>query len=1010
MNNFYARYKSPILAIAFMILAGGIFSLLKIQSGLFPDITFPKIKIIADNGQQPIDKMMVTVTVPLENAIKKVEELQMVHSTTSRGSCEISAFLNWNTDVDLGKQRIEARINAIKQLLPADVNITVEKMNPSILPIMGFSLEGAGKSPIELRQIAEYTIKPFLSRIQGISDVVVIGGKTKEYHLIIDPVKVSQLGLTPQTIMNVLTQSNIIASNGYVQDYNRLYLSITDASIASKEALENTIISNSPKRIVKVKDVASVEIGEVKEYIKINANGLNVPLIAILKQPKANLLEVVDSVHVQLGELSKLLPAGVVIKPFYNQAEFVGDSISSLRDVLWIGLVLAMFVTVIFLRSVKASSVILLTIPVTLAATVILLYAFGYTLNIMTIGAIAAAIGLIIDDAIVVVEQIHRTHEEHPEANSFDLISKAIRYLFPAMVGSSLSTIVIFLPFALMSGVAGAYFRVLTDTMIITLACSFFVTWICLPAIYVMFSTEKHFIQEQSKEVRQRAWVYYVIEKPVISLSFVAAIIVLSAIVTPKLPSGFLPEMDEGSIVLDYSSPAGTSLEDTDAMLQYVDRVLAATPEVESFSRRTGTQMGFFITEPNRGDYLIQLKKRRDKSTEEVSNEIRKRIEPALPSLRVDFGQVITDMLGDLMSSVQPIDIKIFGDDSHTLHALAEDAASAVEGTPGTADVFNGITIAGPEMAFHPNIAKLSQYQLSPQDFQFQMQTKIEGTRVGSMLEKNRLVDIRMIEQSKQHTVLDLRRTSLFLPDGKTKPIGEFADFSMNAGVAEIERENLQQMVSVTARLNNRDLGSTLAEIRKNISSRLHVPSGYQVVYGGSYAEQQQAFKELLVILLLAVLLVFTVILFLFRKVRVALSIIFIAVLGIGGCVAALFLTGTPLNVGSYTGIIMIIGIIGENAIFTYLQYSESKRTGLKRDDAIAFAISTRLRPKLMTALGAITALFPLALGMGTGAQMHQPLAIAIIGGLILALPLLLVVLPTLLRMIEKEEDAPEFL
>ncbi|HLP16903.1 MAG TPA: efflux RND transporter permease subunit, partial [Bacteroidota bacterium] len=452
MNDFFVKYKSPILAIALIVLMAGGYSLLKIQSGLFPDITFPKIKVIADNGQQPVDKMMVTVTTPLEEAIKKVEDLQMVHSTTTRGSCEISAFLNWDSDVDLGKQRIEARINAIRQALPPDVTITIEKMNPSILAVMGFSLEGDGKSPLELRRIAEFTVKPFLSRVQGISDIAVIGGKTKEYHLILDPVKTSRLGLTPQAIKNALGQSNIMASNGYVQDYQRLYLSITDASIASKEALEGAVISSSPKRTIRVKDVATVEVGEVKEYIKINANGKDVPLIALMKQPTANLLETVDKVEAQLGELRKLLPAGVVIRPYYNQAEFVGASIRSLRDVLWIGLVLAMIVAVVFLRSVKASAVILLTIPVTLAATIAALYVFGYTLNIMTIGAIAAAIGLIIDDAIVVVEQIHRTHEEFPDVHTRELVSKAIRYLFPAMVGSSLSTIVIFLPFALMSG------------------------------------------------------------------------------------------------------------------------------------------------------------------------------------------------------------------------------------------------------------------------------------------------------------------------------------------------------------------------------------------------------------------------------------------------------------------------------------------------------------------------------------------------------------------------------
>ncbi len=1001
MNTFYTKFKSPILVLLLITLFGGIYSLSNIQSGLFPDITFPKIKIIADNGQQPVDKMMVTVTIPLENAIKKVQDLNLIRSTTSRGTCEISAFLNWNTNIDLGKQRIEAQISAIKQNLPPGVNITIEKMNPSILPVMGFSLEGEGRSQIELRQIAEYTIKPFLERINGISDVAVIGGKTKEYHIILDPIKISEIGITPQTISNVLSQSNIISSNGYLKDYNRLYLSITDAAIDSKEELGNTIISNSPKRIVRLKDIAAIEIGELKEYIKINANGKNVPLVAIIKQPNSNLLAVVDSVKSQLTQLNTVLPKGVVLKPFYDQADFVGDSIKSLMDVLWIGLLLAMLVTIIFLRSLKASSVILITIPITLSLTLIIIYALGYTLNIMTIGAIAAAIGLIIDDAIVVVEQIHRTHEENPEASSNELVSKAIKYLFPAMVGSSLSTIVIFLPFALMSGVAGAYFRVLTDTMIVTLVSSFFVTWIGLPVIYLLFSKQKHSIKEKQHEIKNYKWVYYFIKRPIFAFGFIIVLIALTYFLLPKLPSGFLPEMDEGSIVLDYESPPGTSLEETDRMLRYVDQVLKQIPEVESFSRRTGTQMGFFITEPNRGDYLIQLKKKRSKTTAEVSNEIRNKIEPALPSLRVDFGQVITDMLGDLMSSVQPIEIKIFGDDKKTLYKLANEVTTVVQNTPGTADVFNGITIAGPELIFEPNISNLAQYQLSPQDFQFQMQTKIEGTVVSSILEKNRLVDIRMIDGSTEQSIGDIRKTSLFLPDGRLKPIDEFTNFKLTTGVAEIERENIKPMIAVTARLNNRDLGSTLAEIQKNISAKISLPTGYQIIFGGSYAEQQKAFKELLIILFLAVLLVFTVILFLFKRVRIGIAIIFLALLGISGSVVALFLTGTPLNVGSYTGLIMIIGIIGENSIFTYLQFVESKNNGLRKDDAIAYSITARLRPNLMTAFGAITALFPLALGIGTGAQMHQPLAIAIIGGFLLAIPLLLVVFPTILRMIE---------
>jgi len=1001
MNKFYTEFKGPIAALLFFILLGGIYSLTNIQTGLFPDITFPKIKIIAENGQQPVNKMMITVTVPLENAIKKVQNLHLIRSTTSRGSCEISAFLEWNTDVDLGKQRIEAQINSIRQNLPQDIEITVEKMNPSILPVMGFSLEGEGKSQIELRQIAEYTIKPFLSRIPGIAEIAVIGGKTKEYKVVLDPLKMTNLGITPQIVASVLNQSNFITSNGYINDFNRLYLSITNTAVNNKEELENITIKDNDLSSIQLKDIATVEIAEKKEYIKINANGKDVPLIAVIKQPDANLVDLAKEVSSRTAELNSLLPKGVKLVPYYNQADFVNSSIGSLRDVLWIGLFLALIVAFLFLRSLKASSVILITIPITLSLTIIILLISGYTFNIMTIGAIAAAIGLIIDDAIIVVEQIHRTHEENPDESSFILVNKAIRYLFPAMVGSSLSTIVIFLPFVLMSGVAGAYFKVMADTMIITLLASFVVTWIGLPVVYILFSKEAHNI-EKPKEVKQRNWINYFITRPLISIVFSILLIVLALIILPKLPSGFLPEMDEGSLVLDFKSPPGTSLEESDRMLQQVDNILKNNSEVEKYSRRLGTEMGFFITEPNRGDYLIQLKSKRSKSTMDIADDIRKDIESTLPSLQVDFGQVIGDMLGDLMSSTQPIEVKIFGDDQEVLKRLSNQATDIIGKVKGTADLFNGITIAGPEMVVEPDLPKLAQYNISPTDFQYLVQNKIEGNIASSILENNKLTNIRLIETDKNSVSLnDINNSQVALANGHIIPLSEFAKITLTPGVAEIERENLKPMIAVTARLNNRDLGSTLKEIKQKIKSQVVLPVGYSIEYGGAYAEQQKAFSELLLILISSMFLVFVVILFLFRDIKVSLLIILIAVLGVAGSFIALFITGTPLNVGSYTGIIMIVGIIGENSIFTFLQYRDEREESGK-DESIIYAISTRLRPKLMTALGAISALFPLALGIGTGAQMHQPLAIAIIGGLIIALPLLLIVLPTFLRMIEK--------
>ena len=482
-----------------------------------------------------------------------------------------------------------------------------------------------------------------------------------------------------------------------------------------------------------------------------------------------------------------------------------------------------------------------------------------------------------------------------------------------------------------------------------------------------------------------------------------AAIIVF---VPGRLATGFLPDMDEGSIVMDYSSPPGTSLEETDRMLREVEKIIIKQPEVAAYSRRTGTQMGFFITEPNRGDYLIQLKKQRDKTTEEVSSDLRKQIETSQPALRVDFGQVITDMLGDLMTSAQPIEIKVFGDNQQKLQALSKQVAAAVTAVKGTADVFDGIVIAGPAVSIVPDYSKLAQYGLTPAGLQFQVQTALEGNVIGSLYETQQLSPIRMVYPGNRSlSVEGIKNMNLFLNNGQQIPISGLANVELRAGDAEIERENLQSMGVISARLENSDLGTVMPAIQKNIAEKVNLPQGYHVEYGGAYAEQQQSFKELLIILITSSLLVFGVILFLFKQFRIALLILVIGVLGIAGSFLALLLTNTPLNVGSYTGLIMIVGIIGENAIFTFLQFKQSMLQSTV-DEAVVYSISTRLRPKLMSALGAIIALLPLALGIGAGAQLHQPLAIAVIGGFVVAMPLLLIVLPSMIRILYRNETA----
>ena len=647
MRHFYIRHKNSITFLMLIVIIGGVFSFVKIKTSLFPEITFPKIKIIVDNGEQPVEKTLVTVTKPIENAIKQVHDLKMIQSTTSRGSCEISAYMDWKTDMDLSQQMMESKIAEIRNTLPNDLNITVVKMNPAALAVMGYTLESDVKSPIELKIIANTVIKPFLSQVDGVASVKVIGGKTKEYWVMPDIRKMSAMSITPDTINTVLSQTNFINSNGYSTDYRRLYLTLTDAQIYNKDDLENVVIKNDGKRITRLKDISEIEIKEQVEYTKINANGKEALLINVFRQPNANLLDVSNDMEDKVKELAKILPPKVELKPYYIQADFVNTTIKSVSDSLWIGLLLAISVSIIFLRSWKASMTILFTIPLTLGLTLILLFAFGYTFNIMTLGAIAAAIALIIDDAIVVTEQIHRTHEEYPHERSSILIVRSIKYLFPTMVGSSISTIVIFVPFFLMGGVAGAYFNVLTNTMIFTLVSSFFVTWLALPVIYLILSrrenlagadeltiSEKfiHKTDDDAENLIKKGWVSFFVERPLLSILFIVGLIVSVYFIYPRLETGFLPDMDEGTIVLDYKSPPGTSLEETDRMLREVEKLIVKVPEVEAYSRRTGTEMGFFLTEPNRGDYLIQLKKNRKKTTDEVIDDIRQQILATQPA------------------------------------------------------------------------------------------------------------------------------------------------------------------------------------------------------------------------------------------------------------------------------------------------------------------------------------------------------------------------------------------
>jgi CzcA family heavy metal efflux pump len=1015
-HHYYRIFHKPILFIVLMALLVGLYSYHRMQTSLFPDVVFPKITVIADNGEQPVDKMMITVTKPLEIAIKRVNGIKMVRSSTNRGSCTIEAFFTWNIDIQLTKTQLESRIAEIKNQLPSTVNIVVEAMGQNIYPVIGYTVESNTYGQVELKKNALYMVRPQFSMVPGVSNVIVRGGRTKEFVITPHSQQMIALGITPQQIMTALGNTNFVESNGLLSDYHRLYLSLTDSRIKTLEELKKVVVRNDGHRIILLSDIAGIDLEEQQEFIRINANGHDAVIIDLVKQRGVNLIDFAENVKQKAKEIQQQLPQGVYLKPYYDQSVFVSNSIDSVLECIYIGLILAILVVILFLRSFRASMSVILIIPVTLALTFSVLYLFGITLNIMSLGAIAASIGLIIDDAIVVIEQIHRIHEEQPDKDKHTVVKEAIHGIFPAMIGSSLSTIVIFFPFVLMSGVAGSFFKELSLTMEITLVCSFFSTWIGLPALHLLFGYKPHrkfsFLARKavSEEKPRVSWLIWFFDKPVYAIVFVLALVISSAFLINQLKTGFLPVLDEGTIVLDYLSPPGTSLDASDAILREVDTVVMKHPEVSTYMRRTGINMASSISmasgviPPNEGDYLIQLKKSTRKKTEEVISELRQQVASKEPALNIEFGQRIADLLGDLIGRPQPVEIKIFGDDLTQLHVLAYKTQALLNKIKGVADVQSGIIVDGPTITIVPDPSKLAQFNLSPADFQTQIKACNEGVEVGQVQEGEQMIRILMrFTNFKENSLERIKKQLIFAPDGISRPLEYFANVELSAGDPDITREDLKSNVVVTARLDNRDLGSAISEIKAMIGKNLPLPPGSYIVFGGTYAEQQSSFRELLIILISAILLVFAVLLFLFRNLKITFLVIFISIIGIGGSIWALFLSGIQLNVASYTGIIMIVGIIAENAIFTVNQLLTTlKKTG-NVDLSIGYAISVRIRPNLMTAIGAILALSPLALGLGIGAQMQQPLAIAVIGGFIVAIPLLLFVFPTFLRLLYKK-------
>jgi CzcA family heavy metal efflux pump len=1003
-GHWTARHGRPIIFVILTLVAVGIYLALTIPIAVFPETNFPRIVVGVDNGVFPIDQMLVTVTRPIEEAVNTVPGLDHIWSITSRGTAEVDLFFNWKSDMFRTLELVNAALARIQPTLPPTAKLTANRLTFAAFPIMGYSLTSDNMPQTRIWEMATYDLKPRLNRTAGVSSVVVQGGQVPEVQIEADPAKLVETGTTVPNILDAISRSNMVDSPGLIETNHQLVLSLVSGQTRTPAEIGNIVVKTTPAGTpVHIGDLGSVAPSTMPLYTIVTANARPAVLLNIYRQPDGNTVTVANAVHKEIENIRRTLPKGVELQPFYDQSELVNDSISSVRDAILLGLVLASLIMVLFLRDWGTSLVAGLVIPATIAITFIALRILNESFNLMTLGGLAAAVGLVIDDAIVVVENIVM-HRDRGQTRA-EAIRSAIREIRVPLVGSTVTPIVVFLPLISITGVEGVFFRALAITVTIALITSLALalTWTPTLSHFLIRRRGRRNPEEFDETPSRGMRVYgsvlrFTLEHRLVLGLFTVVLIGASYVCYSRLGSDLLPEMDEGGFVLDYIMPAGSSLEATNRVVTHVEQILRATPEVESTSRRTGLQLGLAaVTEANYGDILVKLKKRRDRGVDEVIAAVRARVRQAEPVLDIEFTQVLQDMIGDLTSAPEPCIIKLFSNDPDALRHWAPETAKAIGKIHGVVDVLDGIenTISGPATVFNVDPVVAARAGFSPQEVEVDASAILQGEPATTpVVVGDRSYTIRVRFPERTRATLDaIRDTVLVSGTGKTASIGSLAGLVQIPGQTEIRRENLQRDVQVTARFEGLNLGAGMDQVQQAVRD-LHIPSNIRVSYGGQYEEQQKSFRELVVVLLLAIVLVFMVLLFEFGSFAAPAAVLASAILSTSGVFLALLVTGTTFNLSSFMGLIMVIGIVAKNGILLLDADQKFRAAGVPAEESMLRAGERRLRPILMTALATVAGMIPLALAWGAGSQMLQPLAIAVIGGILASLVLSLVVTP----------------
>jgi multidrug efflux pump subunit AcrB len=1022
-----------------LLSAAGVAAAFRLPSAIYPELNFSRITIVARGSSLGTRQVVFSVARPIEEAVSVVPGVSRVHSRSIRGATEITVTFAPRTDMLYALQLVQARLNEVRSDLPAGLDIEAERLTPSLYPILSYNLEGGDAAT--LYDIARYQIRPVISRVPGVGRVDVEGTDVREIEVVCDPARLAAQGLSYDDVAAAIRQATSVDAVGRLEENYRQLLVVTDQEAHTTDDIGNIVVTTAAGPGVRVRDLGTVAAGTEDHTRIVAGDGRPAAQINITRQLGASSVAIADSVAGAMRTIASSLPPGVRFEAVYDQAALVRDAVTSVRDAMLIGALLAAAVLLAFLRDGRMTAVSAASIPLTLMITVFGMWLVGQTFNLMTLGALAIAIGLVIDDAVVVTENIARHIAFGGDRHA--AIRDAVQELIWPVCSSTVTTVVVFLPLGLLQGVVGQFFIALSVTLAIAVLVSLGLALTVIPLLADRFISVRSVAHESEAiggidlagestplphiptgpgvgaRVGMAAtalarWydraLAEALHRPWAVVGASVALIVGGAIALQFAETGFLPEMDEGAFVLDYISPGGTALGETDRQVHVIERILGRTPEIVSTSRRTGAELGLFATQQNVGDIVARLSPRSDRSRgiEDVMADVREQAERSVPRLHIEFVQILSDVINDLAGAARPVEIKLFGERLDQLEQYATALAPDLRRVPGIADLYPGVSDPSPELLLRIDPAEAARAGMTPQQVGADVSGSLLGVAAGEIRRDDRAIGIRVrAPDSVRYDPLRLESLPIMGQGRRATPLGALATIRMADSRSELTRENQQQMIAVTADVDQRSLGDVMHGVLRVLAAH-PAPAGIRVEIGGQYAGQQEAFRTLLIVLVLAAVSVVAVMVVQFESFVEPLVVVLVAPVSFAGAIALLLITRTPLNVSSIMGLILLVGLIVKNGIilldFAHLRMG---RGDVQLEDAIREAARIRLRPILMTTLCTLFGLLPLALGVGAGSELQRPLALAVIGGLALSTPITLFVVPTLVLALRRDRPRP---